>query len=114
MSSATTSTKTASPRPTKAQREAAERLKLAQRAATLLKHISDPTRLQVVWLLSEGEKHVGALGDAVNQTQPAVSHHLALMRHGGIIAPRRQGKNNFYALTEDGERLAKIVKAIVD
>ena len=39
-----------------------------------------------------------------SQSQPAVSHHLALLRHGGIIAPRRQGKNNFYSLTETGSR----------
>ena len=61
-------------------------------------------------MLSEGEQHVGALCETLNQSQPAVSHHLALLRHGGIIAPRRQGKNNFYSLTDTGEGLAKIVK----
>jgi len=39
----------------------------------------------------------------VKQSQPATSHHLALLRHGGIIAPRRQGKNNSYALTDAGD-----------
>ncbi len=43
-------------------------------------------------MLSEGEKYVGALRDALGQSQPAVSHLLALQRHGSIIAPRRQGK----------------------
>ena len=86
---------------TKAQKDAALRLKQAQRAAILLKQVSDPTRLQVILMLSEGEKHVGALCEALSQSQPAVSHHLALLRHGGIIAPRRQGKNNFYSLTDD-------------
>ena len=46
-------------------------------------------------------------------SQPAVSHHLALLRHGGIIAPRRQGKNNFYALTEAGDHLAQVVQGVV-
>ena len=100
-------------RPTKAQKEAAGRLKQAQRAATLLKQVSDPTRLQVILMLSEGEKHVGALSEHLNQSQPAVSHHLALLRHGGIIAPRRQGKNNFYALTDVGEELARVVKTVI-
>jgi len=49
----------------------------------------------------------------MNMSQPAVSHHLALLRHGSIIAPRRQGKNNFYGLTEEGEELAKIVKGLI-
>ena len=49
----------------------------------------------------------------LNQTQPAVSHHLALLRHGGIIIPRRQGKNNFYGLTEVGEDLVKLIRAVI-
>jgi len=35
------------------------------------------------------------------------------MRHGGIIAPRREGKNNFYALTERGERLTSMVRKML-
>jgi DNA-binding transcriptional ArsR family regulator len=97
----------------KAKKGADQRLKQAQKAAMTLKQVSDPTRLQVILMLSEGEKHVGAICDQVNMTQPAVSHHLALLRHGGIIAPRRQGKNNFYGLTEAGERLAAVVKDIM-
>jgi DNA-binding transcriptional ArsR family regulator len=89
------------------------RLKQAQRAAMLLKHVSDPTRLQVVLMLDEGERHVGALCEQLSQSQPAVSHHLALLRHGGIISPRRQGKNNFYGLTETGAGLAKVVKGLL-
>jgi DNA-binding transcriptional ArsR family regulator len=88
------------------------RTKTFQRAANLLKHVSDPTRIQVVTMLSEGERHVGGLCDQFNMSQPAVSHHLALMRHGGIVERRRQGKNNFYSLTDTGYRLSKIVKGV--
>jgi DNA-binding transcriptional ArsR family regulator len=90
-----------------------QRLKVAQRASILLKHVSDPTRLQVVLLLSEGEQHVGSLCEQLSQSQPAVSHHLALMRHGGVILSRRQGKNNYYSLTEKGQDLSKVVKAMI-
>jgi DNA-binding transcriptional ArsR family regulator len=82
-------------------------------AATLLKQVSDPTRLQVILILAEGERHVGALCENLAQSQPTVSHHLAFLRHGGIIAPRRQGKNNFYALTETGEELARVVQSVI-
>jgi DNA-binding transcriptional ArsR family regulator len=64
-------------------------------------------------MLSEGERHVGGLCGELSQSQPAVSHHLALLRHGGIIAPRRRGKNNFYSLTDEGEELARVVKGVV-
>lgn len=90
-----------------------QRFQQARRASNLLKHVSDPTRLRVIMLLNEGEHHVGALCDQLSQSQPAVSHHLALLRHGGIIAPRREGKNNFYNLTDVGSGLAKIVKSLM-
>ena len=112
-----TSPKTAAPKSVTAKAKAAkgvdQRFQQARKASILLKHVSDPTRLQVILILSEGERHVGALCDQLSQSQPAVSHHLALLRHGGIIAPRRQGKNNFYSLTETGEALAKVVKSLI-
>lgn len=88
------------------------RTKTIQRTAVLLKQVSDPTRLQVISLLSEGECHVGGLCDRFNMSQPALSHHLALLRIGGIVDRRRQGKNNFYSLTDTGERLSKIVRGV--
>src|SRR4051812_16226314 len=113
MASVTSSAATTTAKASRAKKGADQRLKQAQRAAMLLKQVSDPTRLQVILILSDGERHVGALSDELKQSQPAVSHHLALLRHGGIIAPRRQGKNNFYGLTETGEELATIVKGLL-
>ena len=105
--------KKASPGRVKAAKGVDQRFQQARRASILLKHVSDPTRLQVILILSEGERHVGALCAQLSQSQPAVSHHLALLRHGGVIAPRRQGKNNFYSLTETGGELAKVVKNLI-
>jgi DNA-binding transcriptional ArsR family regulator len=113
MATTTSSAASTTAKAIKAKRGAELRLKQVQKAAMLLKQVSDPTRLQVILMLSDGERHVGALSDELKQSQPAVSHHLALLRHGGIIAPRRQGKNNFYSLTDTGEELAKVVKNIV-
>jgi DNA-binding transcriptional ArsR family regulator len=111
------STKTIVPRAKtgkgKTATQAAQRQKVAQRASILLKHLSDPTRLQVILMLSEGERHVGSLCTELNQSQPAVSHHLALMRHGGVIVPRRDGKNNYYTLTDIGVELASVVKELM-
>ena len=83
-----------------------------QGAVNLLKQVSDPTRLLVVSLLSEREWNVGGLCDELTQTQPAMSYHLTLLRLGGIINRRRQGKKNFYSLTSTGERLSRIVMGI--
>jgi DNA-binding transcriptional ArsR family regulator len=89
------------------------RTKTFQRAAMLLKQVSDPTRLQVVTLLSEGEHHAGGICDQFHMSQPAVSHHLALLRHGGIVDRLRQGNKTFYRLTDTGYRLSKIVKGVL-
>ncbi|HKI17595.1 MAG TPA: metalloregulator ArsR/SmtB family transcription factor [Isosphaeraceae bacterium] len=96
----------------KVKNETLLRTKTIQRAAILLKQVSDPTRLQVVTLLAEGERHAGGLCGQFNMSQPAVSHHLALLRHGGIVDCRRRGKNNVYSLTDTGYRLSKIVKGM--
>ena len=80
----------------------------------VFKLLSDETRLRILlYLMQEGELHVTALCERLGQSQPAVSHHLALLRHGGIIAPRRQGKNNFYSLTPAGTELARVVQSVL-
>jgi DNA-binding transcriptional ArsR family regulator len=85
-----------------------------RRVAELLKQVSDPTRLQVLTLLSEKERNVTELcAELGTQSQPAVSHHLALLRHGRLIEPRRSGKHNFYALTDAGRQLAHVVNSVV-
>ncbi len=113
MATATLNTKKAKSKAGRAENKAVLRMRRIQRAAGLLKHVSDPTRLQVISLLSERERHVGGLCKELTQSQPAVSHHLTLLRLGGLIDRRRQGKNNFYSLTETGERLSNIVKGVV-
>jgi ArsR family transcriptional regulator len=47
------------------------------------------------------ELHVRALCERLGESQPAVSHHLALMRSAGLIDRRREGKHNFYSLRTD-------------
>jgi ArsR family transcriptional regulator, arsenate/arsenite/antimonite-responsive transcriptional repressor len=95
---------TASPKPrgTKPPKAAAA-LRISPRALKGLKDIfkllADVNRLKILLALAEdGEMHVSALCDLLNQTQPAVSHHLTLLRMTGIVGYRRDGKHNFYRL----------------
>ena len=65
----------------------------------VFKLLSDETRLRILlYLAREGELHVTALCDKLEQSQPAVSHHLALLRVAGLIEARRDGKHNFYSV----------------
>jgi DNA-binding transcriptional ArsR family regulator len=74
--------------------------------------LRDSARSKIVTLLAQGEQHVGAICNRLGQSQPAVSHHLALLRHANIIAPRREGKHNFYSLTEVGVALLKVAETV--
>lgn len=65
----------------------------------LFKLMSDETRLRILYFLMQQEElNVRTLCDLLEQSQPAVSHHLALLRVAGIIECRRDGKHNFYHL----------------
>lgn len=65
----------------------------------IFKLLSDETRLRILLYLGrEQELHVTALCTRLDQSQPAVSHHLALLREADLIEARRDGKHNFYSL----------------
>lgn len=65
----------------------------------LFKLLADETRLQILYFLTQKlELNVGTFCDLLDQSQPAVSHHLALMRGAGLLEMRREGKHNFYRL----------------
>jgi ArsR family transcriptional regulator len=59
--------------------------------------LADKSRLKILLSLAQdGEMNVTALCGMLGQSQPAVSHHLTLLRMNGLVSFRRQGKHNFY------------------
>ena len=65
----------------------------------MFKLLADDSRLRILLTLArEGETHVSALCEMLGQSQPAVSHHLTLMRMAGLVGFRREGKFNFYRM----------------
>jgi ArsR family transcriptional regulator, zinc-responsive transcriptional repressor len=69
-----------------------------EQLSTLFRLLSDKTRLNIVMLLSHGEKNVSALCKTLRLAQPTVSHHLGLLRASNVIANHRRGKKVFYGL----------------
>jgi ArsR family transcriptional regulator len=74
---------------------------LIRRRADLFRMLGDPTRLQILAILARGTLNVGALCGHLDVPQPAVSGHLALLRHAGLVQCQRRGKENHYSLAED-------------
>jgi ArsR family transcriptional regulator len=65
----------------------------------LFQMLGDKTRLRILLALAHADElHVTALCDLLGLLQPAVSHHLSLLRSKKLVACRRDGKNNFYAV----------------
>ncbi len=81
--------------------------------AQVFKLMSDETRLRILLYLAQSkELHVTDLCTKLEQSQPAVSHHLALLRVSNLIEARRQGKHNFYSVR--GERFGELLVDILD
>jgi ArsR family transcriptional regulator len=65
---------------------------VALKPLTLFTALADETRLRVLLLLAaEGELCVCELTHALEESQPKISRHLALLRENGIVLDRREG-----------------------
>ncbi len=63
------------------------------------KMLADGSRLKIVfYLMSQPELNVTELCERLNQSQPAVSHHLALLKSAQLLKVRRDGKHNYYSV----------------
>lgn len=68
--------------------------------ADLCQTLADPTRLEILYLLSEGPRAVKDLVEATGQRQAKISQHLALMRQRGIVRAERSGAEMHYSLAD--------------
>lgn len=69
--------------------------------------LADPTRRQVLDLLSRRERPAGELGRAFPHiSQPGMSRHLRVLREAGLVRVRRDHRRRIYSLRS--ERLAEV------
>lgn len=64
----------------------------------VFKALSDPTRREVLRLLSGGEQTAGELAGRFDLTKPSMSHHFAVLKGAGLVRSRREGQQIVYAL----------------
>jgi ArsR family transcriptional regulator len=62
--------------------------------------LGDATRVRIVWLLSRKEHKVGEIAQVLSMSQPAVSHHLRVLRQLRLVHVRREGRISFYTLDD--------------
>ncbi len=68
------------------------------------KALADETRQKIMQLCCCEWCSVSEITEALQVTQPTVSHHLAVLREAGLVKFRTEGKQTFYTL--DQERVA--------
>ena len=75
--------------------------------ARFLRCIGEPTRLQILKVLTRGERCVGELTNVLNREQSLVSHHLRALKECNIVKERQEAQKVYYKLTDT--RLAKLI-----
>jgi ArsR family transcriptional regulator len=63
--------------------------------------LSDETRLEIVRLLSHGERCVCQLVDVIGAAQPRLSFHLKVLKDAGLVHDRREGRWMYYSVDAD-------------
>lgn len=64
------------------------------------KALADDTRQKIMRLCCCQWLSVGAIVEALEVTQPTVSHHLSILRAAELVDVRREGKQTFYTLNQ--------------
>jgi len=60
--------------------------------------IADPTRRALLDLLRTSDRSVTELAEPFQMTQPAISQHLRVLRHAGLVRPKQVGRQRVYRL----------------
>ena len=70
--------------------------------------LADPSRRAIFVSLTRGEAAVKDLTARFDFSQPAVSQHLATLKHAGLVSGRREGRCVYYRVAPDG------IKPLID
>jgi ArsR family transcriptional regulator, repressor of sdpIR and other operons len=58
--------------------------------------LGDPTRQQIMMLLSRERLNVGELAERFHLTRPAISHQIKVLLHAGLLVQERDGRERVY------------------
>lgn len=72
----------------------------AQKTASVLRALGQPTRVRIMLAIGEGEACVCHLEASLKQRQAYISQHLMALRRAGLLDTRRDGRFIFYRLRE--------------
>ena len=73
-----------------------------KKTAVIFKAFCDENRIKILQLLIDGEKCACKLLEAMNITQPTLSHHMKTLLDSGIVNGRKEGKWMHYSISKEG------------
>ena len=62
------------------------------------KALSDPTRQEILQILTNGRMSAGDIGAHFDMTGATISHHLSILKQAGLVEDIREGKYIYYEL----------------
>jgi rhodanese-related sulfurtransferase len=80
--------------------------------AQVAKAMASPKRIELLDVISQGERSVEALAQATGLKFTTASAHLQSLRHGGLVATRKQGTHIYYRLA--GDDIARLYVCLRD
>lgn len=69
-----------------------------EEVTAICKALGDSNRLQIIQMLTEGEKCACIILEAFNITQPTMSHHMKILCDCGLVKSRKEGKWCHYSI----------------
>ena len=69
--------------------------------AKLLKALANPQRLEIIEMLSQGEKSVEGVVNTTNLSVANASQHLQVLKNSNIVKSRKEGRYVYYSLIND-------------
>ena len=73
---------------------------VAQLHAEICGGLADPTRIMILYGLSNGSKNVTELCNTLDMSQPSVSRHLKILRERGMVTTERRGTVVIYSIID--------------
>lgn len=64
--------------------------------------LADPTRRRVFEHLRDGPRAVGEIAARMPVSRPAVSQHLRVLKHAGLVTDEARGTRRVYRIDPDG------------
>ncbi len=85
---------------------------MRQDSVSLLKLLGNPYRLQIAYLLAQGEQTNESMIAATGLSSQSFTHHLTRFRNRGFVEGRRNGRNVVYSLYDPVGGVSKLLNVL--